>query len=158
MTQLGQQTGLFQVHCTQDAAADFTRENLKNYDIVMFYTTGDLPIKHEDLEYFLNDWLKQKGHGFIGFHSATDTYRRDGAVLGHDRRHDRQSSLDVEQDRHDHGPRHRAPGLTPVRQGVPDQGRDLSIPALAAREGSRPDEPQHGEVWPLLGRSSVTNS
>ena len=50
------------------------RENLKNYDIVMFYTTGDLPIKHEDLEYFLNDWLKQKGHGFIGFHSATDTY------------------------------------------------------------------------------------
>ena len=74
MTQLGQQTGLFQVHCTQDAAADFTRENLKNYDVVMFYTTGDLPIKQEDLEYFLNDWLKQKGHGFIGFHSATDTY------------------------------------------------------------------------------------
>jgi uncharacterized protein len=75
MTQLGQQTGLFTVQCTQDAAADFTRDNLKNYDIVMFYTTGDLPIKHEDLEYFLNDWLKQKGHGFIGFHSATDTYR-----------------------------------------------------------------------------------
>jgi type 1 glutamine amidotransferase len=75
MTQLGQQTGLFQVHCTQDAAADFTRENLKNYDLVMFYTTGDLPIKHEDLEYFLNDWLKQKGHGFVGFHSASDTYK-----------------------------------------------------------------------------------
>jgi uncharacterized protein len=74
ITQLGQQTGLFQVHCTQDAEADFTRENLRNYDIVMFYTTGDLPIKHEDLEYFLNDWLKQKGHGFIGLHSATDTY------------------------------------------------------------------------------------
>ena len=34
MTQLGQQTGLFDVHCTQDCAADFTRENLKNYDIV----------------------------------------------------------------------------------------------------------------------------
>ena len=67
---------LFDVHCTQDAAADFTKENLKNYDIVMFYTTGDLPIKHEDLEYFLNDWLKQKGHGFIGFHSATDTYHK----------------------------------------------------------------------------------
>ena len=75
MTQLGQQTGLFEVHCTQDAAADFTRDNLKNYDIVMFYTTGDLPITHEDLEYFLNDWLKQKGHGFIGFHSASDTYK-----------------------------------------------------------------------------------
>jgi len=74
MTQLGQQTGLFDVHCTQDCAADFTRENLQNYDIVMFYTTLDLPIDKEDLDYFLNDWLKQKGHGFLGFHSATDTF------------------------------------------------------------------------------------
>jgi hypothetical protein len=74
MTQLGQQTGLFTVHCTQDAAADFTKENLKNYDLVFFYTTGKLPIKDEDLDYFFNDWLKQKGHGFIGAHSATDTF------------------------------------------------------------------------------------
>jgi hypothetical protein len=74
MTQLGQQTGLFDLHCTQDAAADITKENLKNYDIVMFYTTLDLPISPSDLDYFINDWLKQKGHGFVGFHSATDTY------------------------------------------------------------------------------------
>jgi uncharacterized protein len=74
MTQLGQQTGLYDLHCTQDAAADVTKENLKNYDIVMFYTTGDLPISPENLDYFINDWLKQKGHGFMGFHSATDTY------------------------------------------------------------------------------------
>lgn len=74
MTQLGQQTKLFDVHCTQDCAADFTKENLQNYDIVMFYTTGNLPIKDADMEYFINDWLKQKGHGFIGFHSATDTF------------------------------------------------------------------------------------
>lgn len=77
MTQLGQQTGLFDVHCTQDAAADMTKENLKNYDIVMFYTTLDLPISRSDLEYFINDWLKQKGHGFMGFHSATDTYHNE---------------------------------------------------------------------------------
>src|SRR5580700_1319337 len=82
MTQLGQQTGLFDVHCTQDCAADFTRENLKNYDIVMFYTTTNsggsdvLPIPPDVLAYFLNDWLKQKGHGFVGFHSATDTYHK----------------------------------------------------------------------------------
>lgn len=82
LTQLGQQTGLFDVHCTQDCAADFTRENLKNYDIVAFYTTTKsngsdvLPIPNDVLEYFLNDWLKQKGHGFIGFHSATDTYHK----------------------------------------------------------------------------------
>ncbi|QDT29243.1 Trehalose utilization [Gimesia panareensis] len=75
MIQLGKDSGLFTVDCTQDAAADFTKENLQNYDIVMFYTTGMLPIKEADLQYFLNDWLKQKGHGFIGFHSATDTYK-----------------------------------------------------------------------------------
>lgn len=74
MTQLGQQSGLFTVDCTQDAAADFTKENLQKYDIVFFYTTGDLPIKPADLDYFFNVWLKQKGHGFIGAHSATDTF------------------------------------------------------------------------------------
>ena len=75
MTQLGQQSGLFDVHCTQDCAADFTPENLKNYDIVMFYTTGVLPITDAAREYFTKTWLKQEGHGVIGFHSATDTYR-----------------------------------------------------------------------------------
>ena len=75
MTQLGQQTGLFSVHCTQDTKADFTKENLKNYDIVMLYTTGELPISDNDRDYFMNDWLKQKGHGWIGFHSAADTFR-----------------------------------------------------------------------------------
>lgn len=74
MIQLGKKTGDFVVHCTQDAAADITRENLQNYDIVMFYTTGKLPIAEADLKYFLNDWLQEKGHGFIGVHSATDTF------------------------------------------------------------------------------------
>jgi type 1 glutamine amidotransferase len=79
MTQLGQQTGLFDVHCTQDAAADLTKANLEKYgyDVVMFYTTGDLPIAEADREYFYNEWLKKKGHGFIGFHSALDTYHND---------------------------------------------------------------------------------
>lgn len=75
MKQLAQETGLFTVDCTQDAEADFTKENLQNYDIVMFYTTGELPIADEDRDYFINEWLKQEGHGFIGVHSATDTYR-----------------------------------------------------------------------------------
>ena len=73
MKQLAQQSGLFTVDLTQDVAADFTRENLQNYDVVAFYTTGMLPIADADLDYFLNDWLKQEGHGFLGFHSATDT-------------------------------------------------------------------------------------
>ncbi len=75
MTQLGQQSGLFEVHCSQNCEADFTQENLQNYDVVMFYTSGVLPISDAARDYFINDWLKQKGHGFIGFHSATDTYR-----------------------------------------------------------------------------------
>lgn len=74
VTKLGISSGLFRVDCTQDAAKDFTKENLQNYDIVFFYTTGHLPIPTKTLEYFLDDWLKQRGHGFIGTHSATDTY------------------------------------------------------------------------------------
>ena len=75
ITELGVSSGLFRADCTQDVAADFTKEKLQHYDIVLFYTTGKLPIAEEDLEYFLNDWLKQKGHGFIGTHSAADTYK-----------------------------------------------------------------------------------
>lgn len=74
VTQLAQTTGEFTVHCTKDIQADFTKENLQKYDLVLFYTTGDLGIGKETLDYFFNDWLKQKGHGFIGMHSASDTY------------------------------------------------------------------------------------
>lgn len=74
MTELGISSGLFRVDCTQDVARDFTKEALDNYDIVFFYTTGDLPIPMNVREYFLNDWLQRPGHGFIGAHSAADTY------------------------------------------------------------------------------------
>ena len=74
ITELGITSGLFRVDCTQDVAKDFTKEALQNYDIVFFYTTGNLPIPEDVREYFFNDWLKQKGHGFIGAHSAADTY------------------------------------------------------------------------------------
>ena len=76
MTNLGIQSNLFRVDCTQDPATALTKENLQNYDIVMFYTTGPRKkweVTDEQFDYFLNDWLKQKGHGFIGAHSAADT-------------------------------------------------------------------------------------
>lgn len=76
MTQLGQETGLFKVDCTQ-TAEDLDPENLKKYDILMLYTTGELPISDEARDYLTKTWLKQKGHGVIGFHSATDTFRND---------------------------------------------------------------------------------
>lgn len=75
MTELGIAGNEFRVDCTQDVAKDFTKEKLQHYDIVMFYTTGKLPIAQSDLDYFFNDWLKQKGHGFIGTHSAADTFK-----------------------------------------------------------------------------------
>lgn len=74
ITELGISSNLFRVDCTQDSAADFTKEKLQHYDIVLFYTTGTLPIKQESLDYFFKEWLPTKGHGFIGTHSAADTF------------------------------------------------------------------------------------
>jgi len=75
VTQWGVESGIYRADCTQDVARDFTKENLQNYDIVFFYTTGNLPIPKDVLDYFLSDWLKQEGRGFIGAHSAADTYK-----------------------------------------------------------------------------------
>ncbi len=91
MKDLAQSTGLFTVDCTQDCAADFTIENLKKYDIVAFYTTLDLPIPEDARRYFFGEWIYQKGHGVLGFHSAGDTYHNfapywdlmGGVFIGH---------------------------------------------------------------------------
>jgi len=74
MIDLGKKTGLLTCDCTQDCAADFTIENLKKYDIVAFYTTLDLPISDDAKRYFFGEWIYQKGHGVLGFHSAGDTF------------------------------------------------------------------------------------
>ncbi len=73
MTELGVASNLFRVDTTQDVST-LTKEQLDNYDIVMFYTTGDLPFSDEVRDYLFNHWAKQKGHGFLGAHSAADTY------------------------------------------------------------------------------------
>jgi len=67
---MGEKSGAFQVTVTQDVGA-FTKENLKSYAAVMFYTTGELPFTDEEKS-ALVDFL-QSGHGFVGVHSATDT-------------------------------------------------------------------------------------
>lgn len=74
MLQLAKDSGQFTVVCSQNAEADFTPENLENFEIVVFYTSGDLPIDETRFEFFLKDWLPKAGHGFIGFHSASDTF------------------------------------------------------------------------------------
>jgi uncharacterized protein len=71
LQQIGQNSGLFDVECTQDASV-LTADKLKELDVVFFYTTGALPIAEADFSAFL-EWIKA-GHAFCGAHSATDTY------------------------------------------------------------------------------------
>ncbi len=81
MTELGIKSGLFRIDCTKDVENDFKPELIENYDIVMFFTTGKmydeqrrLPISEETMEWLLNTWLKEEGHGFLGVHAAADTF------------------------------------------------------------------------------------
>jgi type 1 glutamine amidotransferase len=73
MTELGIASNLFRVETTQDVST-LTKEQLVGYDLIMFYTTGDLPFKDDVRDYLFNVWAKKKGHGILGAHSAADTY------------------------------------------------------------------------------------
>jgi len=68
---IGEKSGAFETTLADDVSA-FTAENLKNYDAVMFYTTGELPMTDAQKTAFV-DFIKS-GHGFVGVHSATDTF------------------------------------------------------------------------------------
>src|SRR5262245_26793339 len=71
MEQLGAKNG-FDVTVTQMAENKLKPENLKNLDVIVFYTTGELPLSDEQKKAFL-DWIKS-GKFFMGLHSATDTF------------------------------------------------------------------------------------
>jgi type 1 glutamine amidotransferase len=73
VTDLGISTNLFRVDCTQDVSK-LTKQQLDNYDIMLFYTTLNLPFQDEVRDYLFKEWVKKKGHGFIGTHSAADTF------------------------------------------------------------------------------------
>lgn len=69
---------------TKDASL-INAENLKNYDVVIFYTTGDLtepgtdgttPMGENGVQELL-EWI-HAGGGFMGFHCASDTFHRGG--------------------------------------------------------------------------------
>ena len=76
-----------EIVCTKDASL-INAENLKNYDVVIFYTTGVLtelgtdknPPMGPDGQQALLDWIKS-GKGFLGFHAANDTFHSDGDKL-----------------------------------------------------------------------------
>jgi hypothetical protein len=69
--EIGEKSGAFDTTVTEEVGA-FTKENLKNYDAVMFNTTGELPMTDEEKN-ALADFIRS-GHGFVGVHSATDTF------------------------------------------------------------------------------------
>jgi type 1 glutamine amidotransferase len=57
---------------SQEAEKVITPENLKSLDVIIFYTTGELPLTDEQKSAFLN--FVKSGKAFIGIHSATDTF------------------------------------------------------------------------------------
>jgi type 1 glutamine amidotransferase len=71
---LGQRSGLFTAsfcRTADDVARMLTPAALSGIDAIVFAnTTGNLPVP--DLGSLLN-WIKE-GHGFVGMHSAADTY------------------------------------------------------------------------------------
>jgi type 1 glutamine amidotransferase len=71
LTQLGRSSGAFDVTATEDTS-EFSIENLKRYAAVMFYTSGELPMSDAQKTALLD--FVRAGHGFLGVHSATDTF------------------------------------------------------------------------------------
>jgi type 1 glutamine amidotransferase len=74
----------FDVHCTKDGSV-FTSEGLAPFDVIMFYTTGDLttpgtdqspPMPKDGRETLLK--AVSDGKGFLGLHCASDTFHSHG--------------------------------------------------------------------------------
>ncbi len=71
MAEIGARSGAFTVRSTRDAGT-ITPETLKNVDVLVFYTTGALPIAPATWA-AIQDWIESGRGGFVGLHSATDT-------------------------------------------------------------------------------------
>jgi len=70
LTEVGERDG-FEVTATDDVSV-ITRDNLRHYDAIAFYTTGELPMSDDQKQAFIG--FIKSGKGFLGFHSATDTF------------------------------------------------------------------------------------
>ena len=71
LQRLGDESGMFEVTATEDAATIST-DTLQPYAAVMFFTTGELPMSDAQKEALLA--YARSGRGFLGVHSATDTF------------------------------------------------------------------------------------
>ncbi len=73
LAKIGKESGVFTTVNSQDAIKSITRENLKQFDGIFFYTTGML-LPEGDPRDALMDFIKS-GKGFVGSHSAADTFK-----------------------------------------------------------------------------------
>lgn len=86
----GEQNNI-KVRATKDAG-EINAENLANYDVIVFYTTGDLTVSGSGSGLFggdgnppmapdgveaLREWVRNGG-GFVGYHCASDTFHGEG--------------------------------------------------------------------------------
>ncbi|MBC7928462.1 MAG: ThuA domain-containing protein [Bryobacteraceae bacterium] len=76
----GKETGLWDTYIRTDSQlltkAKIPAGNARNldfFDAVIFYTTGELPLSDEQKSALMS-FIKEDGKGFIGVHSATDTF------------------------------------------------------------------------------------
>ncbi len=72
LSEIGTKSGVFDAECIQDATL-MTPDKLKETDAIVFYTSGDLPMKPAAFTPVQN-WLRG-GKAVIGIHSATDTFK-----------------------------------------------------------------------------------
>src|SRR5258708_3388814 len=80
--ELAQESGVLEIVNTEDISL-LTADNLRNYDAVYFFTSGELPLSDQQKADLL-DFVRQ-GKGFGGSHSATDcnyTWSDYGDLIG----------------------------------------------------------------------------
>lgn len=70
LEQIAARSGALEIVSTEDLSR-LTAENLRNYDSVLFFTSGELPLSDRQRSDLLE--FVRGGKGFGGFHSATDT-------------------------------------------------------------------------------------
>jgi putative membrane-bound dehydrogenase-like protein len=71
LVDLGKRTGDFEAVATRDAH-EFNPTRLAQFDLVFFYTTGELPFSKDEREALLA--FVRNGGAFAGSHCATDTF------------------------------------------------------------------------------------
>jgi type 1 glutamine amidotransferase len=78
LKEIGASAPRFEVTASEEVSV-FTPENLRRFGAVMFFTTGELPMS-EAQKAALTGFVRSGG-GFLGVHSATDTFYKWGDYL-----------------------------------------------------------------------------